>query len=61
VLAGVGDEHIDEVLEVVSLTGRDAHRGAGYSLGMKQRPTISAALPNDPGLLSEMGFQPESR
>ena len=51
VLAGVSDERIDEVLDLVDLTGRDGDRAGGYSLGMKQRLAIAAALLKDPELV----------
>ena len=41
VLAGVDNERIDEVLEIVDLTGRDTDRAGDYSLGMKQRLAIA--------------------
>jgi len=42
---------IDEVLELVDLRHRAKDRYAGYSLGMRQRLGIAAALLNDPPLL----------
>ncbi|MCP4965495.1 MAG: ABC transporter ATP-binding protein [bacterium] len=51
VLAGIDDSRIDEVLEVVDLTGRDRDRAGDYSLGMKQRLAIAAALLKDPELV----------
>lgn len=51
VLAGGGDERIDEVLDLVDLTGRDGDRASDYSLGMKQRLAIAAALLKDPELV----------
>lgn len=42
---------IDEVLAIVGLTGREDDRVATYSLGMKQRLGIAAALLPDPELL----------
>jgi ABC-2 type transport system ATP-binding protein len=42
---------IDEVLEVVELTPRGAHRVAGYSHGMRQRLGIASALLRRPRLL----------
>jgi ABC-2 type transport system ATP-binding protein len=51
VLAGVDDERIDEVLEIVDLTGRDTDRAGDYSLGMKQRLAIAASLLKDPELV----------
>jgi ABC-2 type transport system ATP-binding protein len=55
VLAGVGPPpragRVKEVLELVSLTERAGDRYETYSLGMKQRLGIAAALLNDPPLL----------
>jgi ABC-2 type transport system ATP-binding protein len=55
VLAGVGAApkpgRVDEVLELVTLRDRASDRYETYSLGMKQRLGIAAALLNDPALL----------
>jgi ABC-2 type transport system ATP-binding protein len=48
--AGAGGR-IDEVLEIVELTPRAAHRVGGYSHGMRQRLGIAAALLRSPRLL----------
>ena len=48
---GLPQTRIDEVLEIVGLTGRDKDRASTYSLGMKQRLGIAAALLPDPELL----------
>ena len=42
---------IDEVLEIVELSARAAHRVGGYSHGMRQRLGIAAALLRRPRLL----------
>jgi ABC-2 type transport system ATP-binding protein len=44
-------KRIDELLELVDLTDRAADKVSGYSLGMKQRLGIAAALVSDPQLL----------
>jgi ABC-2 type transport system ATP-binding protein len=49
--AGAPVERIPAVLEEVELTGRANHRFSGYSLGMKQRLGVAAALLKDPELL----------
>jgi ABC-2 type transport system ATP-binding protein len=51
VLGGVSEKRIDEVLETVSLKGRDRDRVKTYSMGMKQRLGLAIALLNDPDLL----------
>jgi ABC-2 type transport system ATP-binding protein len=49
--AGVARKRIAEVLEIVGMAGRGADRFAAYSLGMKQRLGVAAALLKDPELL----------
>ncbi|WP_082599487.1 ABC transporter ATP-binding protein [Nocardioides sp. Root151] len=48
---GVPTTRVDEVIETVSLTGRDGDPFRAYSLGMKQRLAIAATLLKDPDLL----------
>jgi ABC-type multidrug transport system ATPase subunit len=50
-LGGVPAKRIDEVLEIVSLTGRDKDKVKTYSMGMKQRLGLAVALLNNPDLL----------
>lgn len=53
-LAGIinaPDTRVDEVLETVSLSGRDRDNYGSYSLGMKQRLAIAATLLKAPDLL----------
>jgi ABC-2 type transport system ATP-binding protein len=49
--AGVDNRRVDAVLELVKLSERARDRYAGYSLGMKQRLGVAAALLKDPDLL----------
>jgi ABC-type multidrug transport system ATPase subunit len=49
--AGVGEDRVEAVLDEVSLTDRAADRSRMYSLGMKQRLGVAAALLKDPELL----------
>jgi ABC-2 type transport system ATP-binding protein len=51
VLGGASEKRIDEVLEIVSMKGRDKDRVRTYSLGMKQRLGLALALLHDPDLL----------
>jgi ABC-2 type transport system ATP-binding protein len=50
-LRGLPSTRVDEVLEVVGLLGRDHEPVKRFSLGMKQRLGIAAALLPDPELL----------
>ncbi|GGV00199.1 ABC transporter ATP-binding protein [Streptomyces litmocidini] len=50
-LRGLPAPRVDEVLRTVGLTGRDAEPVKRFSLGMKQRLGIAAALLPDPELL----------
>jgi ABC-2 type transport system ATP-binding protein len=50
-LRGLQATRVDEVLEVVGLAGRDREAVRRFSLGMKQRLGIAAALLPDPDLL----------
>src|SRR5918997_348347 len=49
--APVKKNRVEEVLELVALRDRAADKFGGYSLGMKQRLGIAAALLPDPPLL----------
>jgi ABC-2 type transport system ATP-binding protein len=50
-VTGVPDTRVDEVLEQVGLTGDADRRVGGYSLGMRQRLGLAAALLGDPEVL----------
>jgi ABC-2 type transport system ATP-binding protein len=50
-LGGVSAKRVDEVLEIVSLKGREKDKVKTYSMGMKQRLGLAVALLNDPDLL----------
>ena len=49
--AKVGEERVEAVLDEVRLSDRAGDRAATYSLGMKQRLGVAAALLKDPELL----------
>ena len=49
--ARIGDARVDEVLELVDLGSAAGRRVGGYSLGMRQRLALAAALLGDPGTL----------
>jgi len=49
--AGTGTARIDETLETVDLAARGGDRFSTYSLGMKQRLGVAAALLKDPDLV----------
>ena len=49
--AGVADERVAAVLEEVEMSGRARSRLSTYSMGMKQRLGVAAALLKDPELL----------
>jgi len=47
----IGDGRVGEVLELVDLAGAADRRVGGYSLGMRQRLALAAALLGDPATL----------
>jgi len=49
--AGISRQRIDRVLADVDLTGAAKRRVGGYSLGMRQRLSVAAALLGEPELL----------
>jgi ABC-2 type transport system ATP-binding protein len=49
--SGIDDERVDQVLGQVGLAGAAARRVGGYSLGMRQRLGLAAALLGDPRVL----------
>jgi ABC-2 type transport system ATP-binding protein len=50
-LGSINSERIDDLLDEVGLAERDRDNVGGYSLGMKQRLGVAAALLPDPDLL----------
>jgi len=49
--AGIGDRRVDEVLGLVGLADAAGRRVGGYTLGMRQRLALAAALLGDPAVL----------
>ncbi len=49
--SGVNEDRVEAVLDQVGLSARASDRSATYSLGMKQRLGVAAALLKDPELL----------
>jgi ABC-2 type transport system ATP-binding protein len=49
--AGLGDARADELLQLVALSDAANRRAGGYSLGMRQRLGLAAALLGDPRVL----------
>ena len=49
--AGIGDQRVEELLELVALKDAANRRAGGYSLGMRQRLGLAAALLGDPKVL----------
>ncbi len=49
--AGIPDGRVDEVLQLVELSDAARRRTGGYSLGMRQRLALAAALIGDPDVL----------
>src|SRR4051812_2862101 len=49
--AGIGNRRVEELLELVALKDAAHRRAGGYSLGMRQRLGLAAALLGDPQVL----------
>src|SRR5690348_6673696 len=49
--AGIGNRRVEELLELVALKDAAHRRAGGYSLGMRQRLGLAAALLGDPKVL----------
>ena len=49
--AGIGNQRVEELLELVALKDAAHRRAGGYSLGMRQRLGLAAALLGDPKVL----------
>ena len=50
-VADIPDSRVDEVLALVGLTGAATRRAGGFSMGMRQRLALAAALLGDPETL----------
>jgi ABC-2 type transport system ATP-binding protein len=50
-VSAIADRRVEEVLELVDLTSAASRPVGGYSLGMRQRLALAAALLGDPGVL----------
>ncbi len=50
-VAGVSDRRVDELLELVGIPGAARKRAGGYSMGMRQRLGLAAALLGDPRVI----------
>ena len=48
-MSGIGRERVDELLDAVDLSDAADRRVKGYSMGMRQRLALAAALLGDPG------------
>jgi ABC-2 type transport system ATP-binding protein len=48
---GIGPQRVDQVLDLVGLAAAARRRAGGYSLGMRQRLGLAAALLGDPPIL----------
>ena len=51
IAAGIGNQRVEELLELVALKDAGDRRAGGYSLGMRQRLGLAAALLGDPRVL----------
>ena len=49
--AGIPDSRVDEMLELVGIPAAARKRAGGYSLGMRQRLGLAAAMLGDPNVL----------
>ena len=50
-VAGIPDRRVDELLELVGIPAAARQRAGGYSMGMRQRLGLAAALLGDPKVL----------